>query len=110
MQRTGGSCSAQRIEITVDIDYESPGEATDGFCGGAFAGLDKVILDRSEKSSIGFGATVKSKESEKAVGDTLKSVETEDLVKYGLIPEFVGRLPVVATLNELDEAALMQIL
>lgn len=79
-------------------------------CGGAFAGLDKVILDRSEKSSIGFGATVKSKETEKAVGDTLKSVETEDLVKYGLIPEFVGRLPVVATLNELDEAALMQIL
>jgi len=79
-------------------------------CGGAFAGLDKVILDRSEKSSIGFGATVKSKESQKAVGDTLKSVETEDLVKYGLIPEFVGRLPVVATLNELDEDALMQIL
>lgn len=79
-------------------------------CGGAFAGLDKVILDRSEKSSIGFGANVKSKETEKAVGDTLKSVETEDLVKYGLIPEFVGRLPVVATLNELDEDALMQIL
>lgn len=79
-------------------------------CGGAFAGLDKVILDRSEKSSIGFGANVKSKEAEKAVGDTLKNVETEDLVKYGLIPEFVGRLPVVATLNELDEDALMQIL
>lgn len=79
-------------------------------CGGAFAGLDKVILDRSEKSSIGFGANVKSKDTEKAVGDTLKTVETEDLVKYGLIPEFVGRLPVVATLNELDEAALMQIL
>ena len=79
-------------------------------CGGAFAGLDKVILDRSEKSSIGFGANVKSKETEKAVGDTLKNVETEDLVKYGLIPEFVGRLPVVATLNELDEDALMQIL
>jgi len=79
-------------------------------CGGAFAGLDKVILDRSDKSSIGFGATVKSKEAEKAVGTTLKDVETEDLVKYGLIPEFVGRLPVVATLNELDEEALMQIL
>jgi len=79
-------------------------------CGGAFAGLDKVILDRSDKSSIGFGATVKSKEAEKAVGTTLKDVETEDLVKYGLIPEFVGRLPVVATLNELDEDALMQIL
>jgi ATP-dependent Clp protease ATP-binding subunit ClpX len=79
-------------------------------CGGAFAGLDKVILDRSEKSSIGFGANVKSKETEKAVGDTLRTVETEDLVKYGLIPEFVGRLPVVATLNELDEVALMEIL
>lgn len=79
-------------------------------CGGAFAGLDKVISDRSEKSSIGFGATVKSKENERSVGDTLKDVETEDLVKYGLIPEFVGRLPVVATLNELDEEALMEIL
>lgn len=79
-------------------------------CGGAFAGLDKVILDRSEKSSIGFSATVKSKEAEKEVGATLRDVETEDLVKYGLIPEFVGRLPVVATLNELDEEALMQIL
>jgi ATP-dependent Clp protease ATP-binding subunit ClpX len=79
-------------------------------CGGAFAGLDKVIQDRSEKSSIGFGATVKSKESMKSVGETLADVETEDLVKYGLIPEFVGRLPVVATLTELDEDALMQIL
>lgn len=79
-------------------------------CGGAFAGLDKVISDRSDKSGIGFGATVKSKEDERALGDTLKSVETEDLVKYGLIPEFVGRLPVVATLNELDEDALMEIL
>ena len=79
-------------------------------CGGAFSGLDKVISDRSEKSGIGFGATVKSKDSERSIGDTLKTVETEDLVKYGLIPEFVGRLPVVATLTELDEAALMQIL
>jgi ATP-dependent Clp protease ATP-binding subunit ClpX len=79
-------------------------------CGGAFAGLDKVISDRSEKSGIGFGATVKSKDSSRKVGDTLKNVETEDLVKYGLIPEFVGRLPVIATLNELDEEALMQIL
>ena len=79
-------------------------------CGGAFAGLDKVIQDRSEKSSIGFGATVKSKESMKSVGETLQDVQTEDLVRYGLIPEFVGRLPVVATLNELDEDALMQIL
>ena len=79
-------------------------------CGGAFAGLDKVISDRSEKSGIGFGASVKSKDSNRKVGDTLKDVETEDLVKYGLIPEFVGRLPVIATLNELDEEALMQIL
>ncbi len=79
-------------------------------CGGAFAGLDKVIRDRSEKSSIGFSATVKSKEDAKSVGQALKDVETEDLVKYGLIPEFVGRLPVVATLDELDEAALIQIL
>ena len=79
-------------------------------CGGAFAGLDKVISDRSEKSGIGFGASVKSKDSGRKVGDTLKNVETEDLVKYGLIPEFVGRLPVIATLNELDEDALMQIL
>jgi len=79
-------------------------------CGGAFSGLDKVISDRSEKSGIGFGATVKSKDSVRSIGDTLKTVETEDLVKYGLIPEFVGRLPVVATLTELDEVALMQIL
>jgi ATP-dependent Clp protease ATP-binding subunit ClpX len=79
-------------------------------CGGAFAGLDKVIRDRSEKSSIGFAATVKSKENTRSVGDTLRDVETEDLVRYGLIPEFVGRLPVIATLDELDEVALMQIL
>jgi len=79
-------------------------------CGGAFAGLDKVISDRSEKSGIGFSASVKSKDATRKVGETLKSVETEDLVKYGLIPEFVGRLPVIATLNELDEDALMQIL
>lgn len=79
-------------------------------CGGAFAGLEKVIRDRSEKSSIGFSATVVSKIDQKSTGDTLREVETEDLVKYGLIPEFVGRLPVVATLTELDEAALVQIL
>jgi len=79
-------------------------------CGGAFSGLDKVISDRSEKSGIGFGASVKSKDATRNIGDTLKTVETEDLVKYGLIPEFVGRLPVVATLTELDEDALMQIL
>jgi len=79
-------------------------------CGGAFAGLDKLIRDRSEKSSIGFSAIVKGKEEEKSVGDVLRTVEPTDLVKYGLIPEFIGRLPVVATLDELDEAALIQIL
>lgn len=79
-------------------------------CGGAFAGLDKVIQDRSDKSGIGFSATVKSKDSAKNVGETLKDVEPEDLTKYGLIPEFVGRLPVIATLDELDEPALIQIL
>jgi ATP-dependent Clp protease ATP-binding subunit ClpX len=79
-------------------------------CGGAFAGLDKQIRDRSEKSSIGFSATVKGKDEEKSVGDVLRTVEPTDLVKYGLIPEFIGRLPVVATLDELDEAALIQIL
>ena len=79
-------------------------------CGGAFAGLDQLIRDRSEKSSIGFSATVKGKKEEKSVGEILRSVEPGDLVKYGLIPEFIGRLPVVATLDELDEAALIQIL
>ena len=79
-------------------------------CGGAFAGLEKVIEARSEKSSIGFSASVRSKDTGKSVGETLLNVEAEDLVKYGLIPEFVGRLPMIATLTELDEAALMQIL
>jgi ATP-dependent Clp protease ATP-binding subunit ClpX len=79
-------------------------------CGGAFAGLEKVILDRSTKSGIGFGATVVSESSKKNLGETLKTVEPEDLVRYGLIPEFVGRLPVLATLDELDEDALVRIL
>ncbi|HAC27539.1 MAG TPA: ATP-dependent Clp protease ATP-binding subunit ClpX, partial [Marinobacter hydrocarbonoclasticus] len=79
-------------------------------CGGAFAGLDKVIQERSERSSIGFSATVKSQDDRKSTGDIIREVETEDLVKFGLIPEFVGRLPVVATLTELDEEALVQIL
>ncbi|MCJ8313765.1 MAG: ATP-dependent Clp protease ATP-binding subunit ClpX [Saccharospirillaceae bacterium] len=79
-------------------------------CGGAFSGLDQVIRDRSEKSSIGFAATVKSKDTRKSVGEALAKVEPEDLVKYGLIPEFIGRLPVIATLLELDEKALIQIL
>ena len=78
-------------------------------CGGAFDGLDKVILARSEKSSIGFGAEVKSRDT-KNISETLKGVEPEDLIKFGLIPEFVGRLPVVATLQELDEVALIEIL
>src|SRR5690554_2298074 len=79
-------------------------------CGGAFAGLEKVIQERSERSSIAFSATVKSPDDSKNTGDIIRDVETEDLVKFGLIPEFVGRLPVVATLTELDEEALVQIL
>jgi ATP-dependent Clp protease ATP-binding subunit ClpX len=79
-------------------------------CGGAFSGLDKVILNRSKKSGIGFVAEVKSPEGTQNVGELLRDVEPEDLIKYGLIPEFVGRLPVVATLEELDEAALVEIL
>lgn len=78
-------------------------------CGGAFAGLEKVIRDRSERSSIGFNATVKSKD-ETRLSEVLHDVEAEDLVKFGLIPEFVGRLPMIATLSELDEDALIQIL
>jgi ATP-dependent Clp protease ATP-binding subunit ClpX len=79
-------------------------------CGGAFDGLDKVIRARSEKGGIGFGAEVRSKDNRRDIGLILKEVEPEDLIKYGLIPEFVGRLPVVATLDELDEPALIQIL
>lgn len=78
--------------------------------GGAFAGLDRVIKARSEKGGIGFSAEVKSKDDAKNVGQLFSEVEAEDLIKYGLIPEFVGRLPVVATLDELDEEALVQIL
>jgi ATP-dependent Clp protease ATP-binding subunit ClpX len=78
--------------------------------GGAFAGLEKVIRDRSEKGGIGFSAEVKSKDDTRSVGDIIVDVEPEDLIKYGLIPEFVGRLPVVATLQELDEDSLIQIL
>ena len=79
-------------------------------CGGAFAGLDNIIRDRSEKSSIGFSATVKGKQEQKAVGDLLREVEPADLVKFGLIPEFIGRLPMIATLEELDKPALVRIL
>jgi ATP-dependent Clp protease ATP-binding subunit ClpX len=78
--------------------------------GGAFAGLEKVIKDRSEKGGIGFSAEVKSKDDSRSVGEIIVGVEPEDLIKYGLIPEFVGRLPVVATLQELDEDSLVQIL
>ncbi|KQV31723.1 ATP-dependent Clp protease ATP-binding subunit ClpX [Rhizobium sp. Root1203] len=78
-------------------------------CGGAFAGLDKIISARGEKTSIGFGATVKSQD-DRRVGEVLRELEPEDLVKFGLIPEFIGRLPVLATLEDLDEDALIQIL
>jgi ATP-dependent Clp protease ATP-binding subunit ClpX len=78
--------------------------------GGAFAGLEKVIRDRSEKGGIGFSAEVRSKDEERNLGEIFANVESEDLIKYGLIPEFVGRLPVVATLEELDEEALVRIL
>jgi len=79
-------------------------------CGGAFSGLDKVIMDRSSNSGIGFHAKVETTATKKNLGDTLRTVEPEDLVKYGLIPEFVGRLPVIATLDELDADALIRIL
>ncbi|ATC99137.1 MAG: ATP-dependent protease ATP-binding subunit ClpX [Pseudomonadota bacterium] len=80
-------------------------------CGGAFAGLDKVIEARGSKNTgIGFGVDVKSSDSKRSLTEAFQDVEPEDLVKYGLIPEFIGRLPVVATLGELDEAALVQIL
>jgi ATP-dependent Clp protease ATP-binding subunit ClpX len=79
-------------------------------CGGAFAGLEKIILNRSHKSGIGFVAEVKGEEEQASIGEVFHDVEPEDLIKYGLIPEFVGRLPVVATLEELDEEALVTIL
>ena len=78
-------------------------------CGGAFAGLDKVIAQRNKGSSIGFGADVRT-DDERTIGDLLAELEPEDLLKFGLIPEFVGRLPVIATLRDLDEGALIQIL
>ncbi len=80
-------------------------------CGGAFAGLDKLIRERSAKGGIGFSAEIKNADDEQAtVGEVLKRVEPDDLVKYGLIPEFVGRMPVIATLEELDEDAFVRIL
>lgn len=79
-------------------------------CGGAFAGLDKVIRERSDKSGIGFGAELKTKNKNNDLSNLLHSLESEDLIKFGLIPEFVGRLPVVAVLQELKEDALVDIL
>ena len=78
-------------------------------CGGAFAGLDKLIAQREKGTSIGFGAQVKHPEEE-SIGDTIKKLEPEDLLKYGLIPEFIGRMPIVATLRDLDEKSLIRIL
>jgi ATP-dependent Clp protease ATP-binding subunit ClpX len=78
-------------------------------CGGAFAGLEKIISQRQKGTSVGFGADVRAPD-ERRTGDVLKDVEPEDLLKFGLIPEFIGRLPVVATLEDLDESALMDIL
>ncbi|AWL30034.1 ATP-dependent protease ATP-binding subunit ClpX [Acinetobacter defluvii] len=79
-------------------------------CGGAFAGLEKVVQQRQEKGGIGFTADVKNKDDSKKLSELFSQVEATDLVKFGLIPEFIGRLPVIATLEELDEEALMQIL
>lgn len=79
-------------------------------CGGAFAGIEKTIQDRTSKAGIGFGAELTSIKDKKVLGELLAQVEPEDLIKYGLIPEFVGRLPVVATLEDLDEQALVDIL
>ncbi len=78
-------------------------------CGGAFAGLDKIISQRDKGTAIGFGAEVKSSEDKKT-GEWMKTLEPEDLLKYGLIPEFIGRLPIIATLEDLDEKSLVKIL
>ena len=78
-------------------------------CGGAFAGLDKLINSRGKDSSIGFGAKVRSLK-EQPLSETLKMLEPEDLIKYGLIPEFIGRMPIIATLDELNEKSLIKIL
>jgi ATP-dependent Clp protease ATP-binding subunit ClpX len=78
-------------------------------CGGAFAGLEKIVGRRGKETSIGFGAKVATKE-ERNIGEIIKDVQPEDLLKYGMIPEFVGRLPVIATLEDLDEAALIKVL
>jgi ATP-dependent Clp protease ATP-binding subunit ClpX len=79
-------------------------------CGGAFIGLDRTVRDRTEKTSIGFAAEVRSKDEKKSFSEALKDLEPEDLIKYGLIPEFVGRLPAIATLDELNKETLIRIL
>ena len=79
-------------------------------CGGAFDGLEKIIKERTEKNSIGFGAEVEGKSDVKAFGDVVKNVQSEDLIRFGLIPEFIGRLPVITTLESLDKEALIRIL
>src|SRR3989338_2050760 len=78
-------------------------------CGGAFVGLEDIVSRRMGKNVMGFGAKIESKKQRK-IGETLEKLEPEDLLKFGLIPEFIGRLPVIATLHELDEGALMDIL
>ena len=78
-------------------------------CGGAFSGLEKIVANRGSETSIGFGAKVEAPE-DRGVGEILKDVQPEDLLKYGLIPEFIGRLPIIATLNDLDEKALVRVL
>ena len=78
-------------------------------CGGAFAGLDKIINNRGKGTSIGFGASVKDLR-EKSLSEVMKNLEPEDLIRYGLIPEFIGRMPIIATLNDLDEKSLIKIL
>ncbi|MBT4573352.1 MAG: ATP-dependent Clp protease ATP-binding subunit ClpX [Thiotrichales bacterium] len=100
----GGRKHPQQVYLQVDTSKIL------FICGGAFAGLDNIIRSRSEKGGIGFSAEVKSKDEERKIGDILNDLESEDLIKYGLIPELVGRLPVEATLEELDEDALIQIL
>ena len=79
-------------------------------CGGAFDGLEKIIRQRTEKNSIGFGAEVQSKDDHRTISNIIKNVEPEDLIKFGLIPEFIGRLPVITTLETLEQEALIQIL
>jgi ATP-dependent Clp protease ATP-binding subunit ClpX len=79
-------------------------------CGGAFSGVEKIIQARGVNASIGFGASIKDSKEEERIGNILRKIEPDDLIKFGMIPEFVGRLPVIATLEDLDEVALIDIL